>query len=89
MLDEISNIHNVILDNRKKAVMSGIKDVTAYDSETINLSTNLGDLTVKGENLKINSFNTDNGNLEIEGKIIALVYVTEKKKGGFLSGLLR
>ncbi len=83
-------IQNVIIENRKKLNISGVKQVVSFDDETVLLETALGRMTVKGENLKIDSFNTSTGDLTAIGMIHAVVYMAgENTGGGFISRLFR
>lgn len=81
--------HNVIIEDRKKLTLNGIKDVLSFDEETIILETALGRLTVKGANLHIINFDTSSGDLSAEGKVYAFVYTTEEKNGGIFSRIFR
>ncbi|MBR6502962.1 MAG: sporulation protein YabP [Clostridia bacterium] len=91
MLEEnIGVIQNVIIENRKKLNISGVKDVTSFDEETILVDTALGKMTIKGEDLRIESFDTATGDLSAVGKVYAVVYMTDARvSGGFLSRLFR
>ncbi len=91
MLEENVNIiQNVIIENRKKINISGVKEVISFDEETILLDSALGKITVKGENLHVESFITDTGELSVNGKIYAAVYMSDvKSSGGFISRLFR
>ncbi len=81
---------NVIIEDRKKLNITGVKDVNSFDDETLLLETVLGRMTVKGEELHITSFNTDTGDLYATGKIHAVVYMSDtKSSGGFVSRLFR
>lgn len=83
-------IQNVIIESRKKLNVSGVKDVISFDDETVLLSTALGKMTVKGEGLRIESFNTETGDLTAAGNIHAVVYMSdENNSGGFISRLFR
>ena len=83
-------IQNVIIENRKRLNISGVKDVSSFDDETVLIDTALGKMTVKGEELHIESFNTQTGDLTATGKIHAVVYMSEvKTSGGFFSRLFR
>ncbi len=83
-------IQNVIIESRKKLSISGVKQVVNFDDETVILETTLARMTVKGENLKIESFNVDSGELEATGTVHAVVYMaSENTGGGFLSRLFR
>lgn len=80
--------HNIIIEQRKKLNLSGVTDVVEFEDETVVLKTVMGSLTVKGENLHIGSFSTTSGDIDIDGKVIALVYTdNDAGKGGFLRRL--
>ncbi len=90
MEENVSTVQNVIIENRKKLNISGVKEISSFDDETILLDTALGKMTIKGEALHIESFNTNTGDLSATGKIFAVVYMSDvKSTGGFLSRLLR
>lgn len=83
-------IHNIILEKREKLNMSGVEEIVGFDDETIVLKTSMGGLTIKGDRLHIGSFSTINGEVDIDGKIIALVYTGEDAaKGSFFKRLLK
>ena len=46
-----SVIQNIILENRGKLSISGVLDVLSFDDQVVILETDLGLLTVKGENI--------------------------------------
>lgn len=73
-MNEIQGKHNAILENRRKLMLSGVTDVDSFNEEEIRLFTQLGELTVKGENLHINEMSVDSGDLNVEGDIRSLVY---------------
>lgn len=88
--ENVNIIQNVIIENRKKINISGVKEVISFDEETILLDSALGKITVKGENLHVESFITDTGELSVNGKIYAAVYMSDvKSSGGFISRLFR
>jgi sporulation protein YabP len=76
--------HNLILDSRKKLSLSGIDDVSGFNEETVNLTTSLGGLIVKGSNLHISKLNLDSGDVEIEGTINSLQYMESKSQKSFV-----
>ncbi len=87
--DKGAAVHNVILEQRKRLNMSGVKEVKTFDEETVVLDTVLGMLTIKGENLSIGSFSATSGELVAEGRIIALVYSDTDRDKGMLRRLLK
>ena len=90
MEENFTTVQNVIIENRKRLNISGVKDVSSFDDETLLLDTALGKMTVKGEGLHIESFNIQTGDLLANGKIHAVVYMSDAKtSGGFLSRIFR
>lgn len=78
-------IQNLILENREKLSISGVLDVLSFDDQIVILETELGLLTVKGENLRINKLSLDTAEVIVDGEIYNLGYSEkdlEKKSGG-------
>ena len=65
---------NLSLENRKKLSLTGVLEVISFDDEKISLNTTLGNMCVKGEGLKMNKLDVQNGNVIIIGSIISMVY---------------
>lgn len=90
--DERKNITNVIqnliLENRNKLSISGVLDVFSFDDQIVILETELGLLTVKGENLRINKLSIDTSEVIVEGEISSIAYSDKDidKKNGSLFG---
>ena len=76
-----SSEQNLILENRKKLNISGIIDVDSFDEKTISLYTQLGELTIQGRELHIDSMSVETGDMTITGDIWAIVYGDKDKKG--------
>lgn len=75
--------HNVIMENREKVIVTGVIDIHSFDDELVLTETDMGILTIKGRDLKLNKLNLDNTELIIEGEIILLQYSdTESMKKG-------
>lgn len=82
--------HGIILEDRKTLTLTGIKDVSGFDEQKVILLTELGELTIKGSELRINDFSNETGELSLEGNIDSLIYTEDKKsEGGFFSRLLK
>ena len=67
-------IQNLILENREKLSISGVLDVLSFDDQVVMVETELGLLTVKGENLKINKLSIDTSEVIVEGDVAYLSY---------------
>ena len=85
-------IQNLILENRNKLSISGVKDVLSFDDQVVIMETELGLLSVKGENLKINKLSIDTSEVIVEGEINSLGYSDHNKKeqeGGLFSKIFK
>jgi len=81
-------LQNLILENREKLNISGVLDVLSFDDQVVVIETELGLLTVKGDNLRINKLSIDTSEVMVEGEIYNLQY-SEKdlnKKGTSIIG---
>ena len=72
--------HNVILEDRRRLTVSGVCDVDSFDEQTVIVFTQMGELTVKGEDLHINRLSLEMGELALEGDITALTYTDRAQK---------
>lgn len=79
-MEEINGKHNAVLENRQKLLLSGVTDVDSFNEQEISLYTELGELTVRGENLHINEMSVESGDLSVEGDIQALVYGDKNRR---------
>ena len=85
-------IQNLILENRNKLSISGVKDVLSFDDQVVIMETELGLLTVKGETLKINKLSIDTSEVIVEGEISSLAYSEHninQSSGGILSKIFK
>ncbi|MFQ9613885.1 MAG: sporulation protein YabP, partial [Clostridium butyricum] len=60
--------------DRKKLTLSGVLEVVNFDDEKISLNTILGNLAIKGEGLKMNKLDVQNGDVIIMGYISSMIY---------------
>lgn len=85
-------IQNIVLENREKLNITGVLDVLSFDDQIVILETELGLLTVKGENLRINKLSLDTSEVTIDGEISQLSYSEKnmsEKSGSFLNKLFK
>ena len=85
-------IQNLILENRRKLSISGVLDVLSFDDQIVILETDLGMLTVKGEDLRINKLSIDTTEVVIEGNINNLNYSEKQDKkstGSFIGKIFK
>lgn len=84
-------LQNLILENREKLSVTGVNDVLSFDDQVVIIETELGLLTVKGENLKINKLNIDTSEVIVEGRIENLSYSEHqtKSEGGIFGKIFK
>ena len=85
-------IQNIVLENREKLNITGVLDVLSFDDQVVILETELGLLTVKGENLRINKLSLDTSEVTVDGEISQLAYSekdTMEKGGGLLNKIFK
>ena len=85
-------IQNLILENREKLSISGVIDVLSFDDQVVMIETELGLLTVKGEELRINKLSIDTSEVIVEGNISHLSYSEknqEKYKGSLIGKIFK
>ncbi len=69
-----NTLQNIFLENREKLSISGVLDVFSFDDQIIIIETELGLLTIKGENLKITKLSLDTSDFIVEGYINNIFY---------------
>lgn len=92
MTNTMNIIQNLVLENREKLSISGVLDVLSFDDQVVIVETELGLLTIKGENLRINKLSIDTSEVIVEGEIHNLSYSEndlDKKSSGFLNKIFK
>ena len=85
-------VQNLILENRGKLSVSGVNDVLSFDDQVIMVDTELGLLTVKGDNLRITKLSLDTSEVIVEGEVSSLTYSQnkqDKNSGTLLSKIFK
>ena len=90
MNDILTN--TLTLENRNSLKISGVKKIISLNPLEFQLDTVLGILTIKGNNLEMQMFDVDKGNIFITGNIDSLVYANKsqkEKEKGFIQKLFK
>ena len=88
MQDDFENkSHSLILKNRESVEITGIKDVSYFNEEEVSASCDCGSILIKGTHLLVDALDLENGILNINGRITAVVY-SEKNSSKKLLGKL-
>lgn len=83
--------HRFVMEDCKRAYITGVSDVISFDLKAVLLETCCGMLTIKGDNLHVSRLSLEKGELDIDGRIDATTYSEASlmhKKGQNLMGRL-
>ena len=87
-----SQPHNVIMENRRELRISGVKDIDSFSETKIVLNTIMGELVVRGRDLHVRALEAETGDLSMFGASAAPKTCSEsfsgERYGIFDSGLL-
>lgn len=77
MNEEMSVPHTLFMEDRKRIVLTGVKDILSFDEETVSLLTVMGKAIIRGRDIRIESFGTESSDMVIEGSFDAVVYLND------------
>jgi len=87
MENNLQKNQNLSIINMKILTMNGVIDIAAFDEEYILLDTSVGNVSIEGNNLKITSLSSDNGEIIIHGDISGFYTSPKGKRAGMLKRL--
>lgn len=77
------------IENRKTVEIDGVISVLGLTDEYLDISTVMGDISIEGNNLKIEELCKENGKIIVIGEINGIMYDTVKAKKGFFEALFK
>ena len=75
--------HKLTLSERHNLTITGVSEVISFDEAAVIVNTQLGTLTVQGDNLQLKTLSLDGGQVAIDGDISALIYEQPRSAGLF------
>ena len=82
--------HSLLLEERNRLTVSGVRDVDSFDEETLILLTDLGEITVKGDQIKVTRFSAETGDFAATGHFNAFTYADRlPKNSGFFARVFK
>jgi sporulation protein YabP len=83
--------HTIVMENRRKATITGVLDVASFHDQEVVLKTDDGDVIIIGEQLHISNLSLDEGKLTVEGLIGGLEYTDapDAPKAGMFRRIFR
>ncbi len=88
----IASTQKISVTNRGQGLITGVKDVLAFDTEEVLLDTELGMLQIKGAELHVVRLMLEKGEVALEGRIDSFTYQEMRQEGrneGFLARMFR
>lgn len=83
-------MHSIKLDGGRRMNLTGISEVVSFNDTAVLLKSDHGDIEIKGKELTVSRFDTDEGVVSIEGDVASFRYVTSSEKPkGFLKRLFK
>lgn len=70
--------HSVHIDNRMRVSVTGVLDVASFNEQEVQLLTEAGPLNILGSGMHMNKLNLEDGQISIEGEVIAMDYAPEE-----------
>lgn len=80
--------HKLTLEERQHLTMTGATEVVSFDDTIVVLHTQLGTLTVQGQQLQLRNLSREGGQVAVTGQISSLSYEEPRQPGGLWRRLL-
>lgn len=74
---KILSTHSLMLENRQNGRITGVKDIKSFDEKEILLFTQAGKLVINGEQLHVKQLDLEKGEVDLEGKVDSLTYLSK------------
>ncbi len=78
--------HTLSLENRQRAVLTGVSEVLGFDENQVVLMTENGEIDLTGEGLHVTRLMLEEGQLAVDGKIDGVFYTQRTRRRGLLRG---
>ena len=79
--------HKLTLNERRQLTMTGVTEVVSFDENAVIVHTDLGTLTVQGQQLQLKTLSVEGGQIAVEGNVSSLHYEEPRQKGGWVHRL--
>ncbi len=79
--------HAVHIEERSLMSVTGVRDVDSFNEQAVRLLTDLGELCIEGSSLRITKLNLEDGQVLLEGEILAMEYTQPEERGTLFSRL--
>ena len=77
---EYNGKHSLRIDDRRIAIITGVKDVISFDAHELVLETIQGTMTIKGDQLHVSRLTLDKGEVDVDGRVDNVLYSDSSAK---------
>lgn len=88
-MENVSKNQSVVLENKKKLTIDSVVNVESFSDDYLEISTELGRISVEGKALKIEELRQENGKILITGEIDGIFYKESKTKKGLFGNIFK
>ena len=81
--------HKFLVQGRKAAELTGVKEVVSFDAKEVVLNTTMGALIIRGNDLFVKRLTVEKGEVDLEGQVDSFVYADKPQKAGNGDSLLK
>ena len=81
--------HTLMLDNRRRLVLTGAVEVNGFNEDTVSVKTTAGTLIIKGAGLHIDRLDLETGDVTVNGTVNSMQYIGGSSSRSRLSKLFR
>ena len=78
MVDQSSAKQKLTVNDRKQIMLDGVSNVIAFDESYVMLDTDMGRVTIEGQNLKIDSLTKSDRTVIIIGTFNGIYYTDDR-----------
>lgn len=89
MQNKDNRAHTLIMENRSQLRISGVKDIDSFTETRIILSTVMGELVIKGQDLHVTALEAETGDFSMTGTVKSLFYNSFSSGDNFFGRLFR
>lgn len=81
--------HKLLIQGRKVAELTGVKEVVSFDAKEVVLNTTMGALIIRGNDLFVKRLTVEKGEVDLEGHVDSFIYADKAGKAGEKDPLLK
>ena len=74
--------HKLLLQGRKSAEITGVREVVSFDAKEVVLNTTMGALIIRGNDLFVSRLTVEKGEVDLDGQIDSFIYSDKPGKAG-------